>query len=110
MMTHEQAQVKVATAYTTDFGGKNAGAIPWAQIIQILLSLFGAGCPTPAVKRLVRRFPTHYEALLSEKLKHEVEAKTLTLPTTHDIGLISKAGMEALTTSTSAEIDSLRRG
>lgn len=38
-------------------GGRNAEALPWAQIIQAIMALLG-GCATPAaVKRWAKRYP-----------------------------------------------------
>lgn len=52
-------------------GGRGAEAFPWADIIKMIMSLFG-GCTTPAAaKRWARRNPDACKDMIEEKLKAE---------------------------------------
>ena len=61
---------KFAKKYAA-LGGNNVGVVPWASIIELVLSLFG-GCTAPkAAKRWMRRHPEAAKEMISEKLKGE---------------------------------------
>ena len=52
-------------------GGTNVGAIPWALIIQLIVSLLG-GCTTAkGAKRWARRHPEACKDMIADKLKEE---------------------------------------
>lgn len=64
--TIEKLQKNYASA-----GGRNASAIPWAVLIELLLSLFGDGCTPKRAKRFARMFPGPTKKLLDDQLKED---------------------------------------
>lgn len=83
-------------------GGKNVGAIPWALIIEALLSLFG-DCPAKRAKRWVRMFPDAAAKAVDDKLKGDAM-----LASTASRTATSKAAVKTFLSMSEAEIESLR--
>lgn len=51
-------------------GGKNVSALPWAAIVEALMSLFG-NCPAKRTKRWAKLHPVAAKSAIDEKLKEE---------------------------------------
>jgi hypothetical protein len=59
-------QQRLMKSYESN-GGKNVGALPWAAIIQALLSIFG-NCPVSRTKRWARRNPEAAKEAINDRL------------------------------------------
>lgn len=93
---------KMAKAYTAN-GGVGAGAVPWADIIQTIVSLFG-GCMRPAaVRRWAKNHPDAAKAMIEEKLKGSFTSK-------EDRAAAAQAGYEVLLSMSDDELKKLMRG
>ena len=65
------AEERYAKNYTA-LGGKNAAAIPWATLIEVLLTLVPKFCGTPrGVKRYARNHPAAVEESMAMAIKNE---------------------------------------
>lgn len=63
-------ETRFANAYVKA-GGRNVGTFPWADIMKMLMELFG-GCVLPAVmKRWARRNEDAFKDMVETKLKEE---------------------------------------
>ena len=84
-------------------GGRNAEALPWAAIIQLLMSLFGGGCPAKRAKRWARLFPEATKKMLDDKLKADGYFSN-----GKDRAAAVEAAYKTFLSSGDADIDSLR--
>ncbi len=100
-MTSDQVKLKMSNAYAASGGTK---ALPWAEIIKIILSLFGGCSTTAAVKRWVGIHPIAAEALLVSKLRNN---DSLAI-SKKDADAIAAAGLKVFNSTSAADIDSLR--
>lgn len=64
----------------TASGGANAGALPWAAIIQAILTLLPQVCPPKTAKRWVKNHP---EAA-KEAIRHALESDAVTSTVSHE--------------------------
>ncbi len=99
MSATENAAVKLSRAYASA-GGK-PGALPWADIIQMIFSLFG-GCSTKSAKRFARNHPLALQGMLQDKLKDESDLSKGQRDT------LAKAGVDLFNSSSVAAVDAVR--
>lgn len=93
-------EIRMSKAYT-DLGGKDAMAMPWAEIIALIMSLMGGGCTVKQAKRRARMFPQAFQGLIEDHLKDKIASvKTRKL--------VAAAAHEAFTSATDQEIEDLR--
>lgn len=93
-MDLDTASAKLNRAYTSA-GGKNA--IPWASIIQMIMSLL-SGCTPANAKKFGKAHPLALEFLLRNKLKEESSLSQ------NDIKLVAKTAVDQFNKATVADI------
>jgi hypothetical protein len=101
-MNQAQAEKKVAKEYTKA-GGKNAKAIPWDMVIEILMKLF-EGCTTQRAQEFCEEHPVAATFLAKGALKDEYEFSGYG---NKELTLIAKAGVAAFVSAGNG-IDDLR--
>lgn len=97
MITKEKVQARFAKCYT-DMGGTKA--LPWAAIIQLVMTLLG-GCSPKAAKRFATRHPEALQTMLENKLREESEISRT------DVPLVAAAGVKVFSSSSVADIEAM---
>lgn len=97
-MTSNQAEVKLQKAYAKA-GGTN-GALPWAEILQAILSLLGV-CTAKSAKEFGRNHPAALQLMLQNKLRDDLPDVTR-----KDRVLVAQAGVAAFNAASLADIGS----
>lgn len=98
-MDLDTASAKMSRAYASA-GGKNV--IPWASIIQMIMSLLG-GCTPANAKKFGKAHPLALEFLLRSKLKEESSLNP------NDIKLVAKISVDQFNKATVADITELSK-
>ncbi len=94
------AELKMAKRYEAISG--KAKALPWAAIIQLILTLLG-GCSAKGAKRFARRHPDALEDMLANKLREEGGH----LCKGNDVAMVAVAAVQVFNAASVAEIESM---